>query len=91
MNPVRVQEYMKTCEKATSRPHGYLMLDLKPTTGDEQRLKNHILPDKTSALEKYVRKKSCRYSPNLNAMYNTEKQMQEIMGQITLGEKQALF
>ena len=93
VSPVRVQEYMKTCEKATSWPHGYLMLDLKPTTGNEQRLKNLILPDKTSALEKYVRKKSCRHSPNLNAMYNTEKKMQEIMEapQLSSWEKSKLY
>ena len=75
----RVQEFMKSYDKATSRPHGYLMLDLKLTTDDEQRLKNNILPGETSALEQYVRKKSYQHSPNLNAMFNTEKRMQEIM------------
>ena len=39
VNPGRVQEFMKIYDKATSRPHGYLMLDLKPTTDDEQQLK----------------------------------------------------
>ena len=53
------------------------MLDLKPTTNDEERLKTNILPGETSALEQYVRKTSYRHSPNLNAMYNTEKRMQE--------------
>ena len=32
VNPGRVQEFMRSYEDATSRPHGYLMLDLKPTT-----------------------------------------------------------
>jgi hypothetical protein len=32
VNPGKVQEFMRTYEDATSRPHGYLMLDLKPTT-----------------------------------------------------------
>ena len=27
VNPSRVQEFMKSYDKATSRPHGYLMLD----------------------------------------------------------------
>ena len=79
VNPGRVQEFMKRYDKATSRPYGYLMLDLKPTTDDEQRLKTNILPGETSALEQYVRKKSYQHSLNLNAIYNTEKRMQEIM------------
>jgi hypothetical protein len=43
INPGRVQEYMRSYEDATSRPHGYLMLDLKttnnrrPTTTQDQR------------------------------------------------------
>ena len=84
---------MKSYEKATSRAHGYLMLDLKPTTDDEERLKTNILPGETNALEQYVRKKSYRYSPNLNAMYNTEKRMQEIMEapQLSSWEKSKLY
>ena len=37
------------------------MLDLKPTTSDEQRLKANILPGETSALKQYVRKKSYQH------------------------------
>ena len=69
------------------------MLDLKPTTDDEERLKTNILPGQTSALEQYVRKKSYCHSPNLNAMYNTEKRMQEIMEapQLSSWEKSQLY
>ena len=72
---------------------GYLMLDLKPTTDDEERLKTNILPGGTSALEHYVRKKSYRHSPNLSAMYNTEKRMEEIMEapQLSSWEKSKLY
>ena len=93
VNHGRVQEFMKSYDKATSRPHGYLMLDLKPTTDDEQRLKTNILPSETSALEQYVGKKSYRHSPNLNAMYNTEKRIQEIMEapQLSSWEKSKLY
>ena len=42
VNPGRVQEFMKNYEKATSQAYGYLMLDLKPTTDDEERLKTNI-------------------------------------------------
>ena len=58
VNSGRVQEFMNSYDKATSRPHGYLMLDLKPTTDDEQRLKTNMLPGEISALEQYVRRKS---------------------------------
>ena len=44
VNPLKVQEFMRSYEDATSRPHGYLMLDLKPTTDDQQRLKTSVLP-----------------------------------------------
>ena len=44
VDPGRVQEFMRSYEDATSRPHGYLMLDLKPTTSDQDRLKTNILP-----------------------------------------------
>ena len=44
INPGKVQEFMRSYEDATSRPHGYLMLDLKPTTSDQDRLKTNILP-----------------------------------------------
>ena len=36
VNPGHVQEFMKSYEEATKRPHGYLMLDLKPTTDDQR-------------------------------------------------------
>jgi hypothetical protein len=29
INPGKVQEFMRSCEDATSRPHEYLMLDAK--------------------------------------------------------------
>ena len=48
VNPGKVQEFMAAYEEATSRPHGYLMLDLKPTTDDQQRLKTNVLPGEVS-------------------------------------------
>ena len=35
---------MNSYEEATKRPHGYLMLDLKPTTDDQHRLNSNVLP-----------------------------------------------
>jgi hypothetical protein len=61
VNPGRVQEFMRSYEDATSRPHGYLMLDLKPTTDDQQRLKTNILPGEADALVEYVRKMSYQW------------------------------
>ena len=84
---------MKRYDKATSRPDGYLMLNLKPTTGGEQRLKTNILPGETSTLEQYVRKKSSTFTQfKRNVQYG--KANARNYGSTTtifLGEKQALF
>jgi hypothetical protein len=93
VNPGRVQEFMRSYEDATSRPHGYLILDLKPTTDDQQRLKTNILPGEANALVEYVRKKSYQQPPLVNAMYDAEQRMQEIMEapQLTTVEKSKLY
>jgi hypothetical protein len=48
INPGKVPKFMRSYEYATNRPHGYLMLDLKPTTNDEKRLKTNVLPGEIS-------------------------------------------
>ena len=90
VNPGKVQEFMDAYEEVTSRSHGYLMLDLKPTTDDQQRLKTNVLPGEVS---KFMQKQSYLQPPALNAMYDAEKQMQEIMEapQITAAEKSKLY
>ena len=90
VKPGKVQEFIAAYEEATSRPHGYLMLDLKPTTDDQQRLKINVLPGEVS---KFIQKQSYLQPPALNAMYDAEKQMQEIMEapQITAAEKSKLY
>ena len=59
---------------------------------NDSRLTN-ILPGETNALEQYVRSKSYRHSPNLNAMYSAEKRMQKIMEapQLSSLEKSKLY
>ena len=64
VNPGRVQEFMRSYEDATRRPHGYLMLDLKPTTDDQQRLKTNILPGE---IAKFIQKQSYRQPPLVKA------------------------
>ena len=66
------------------------MLDLKPATDDQQRLKTNVLPGEVS---KFMRKQSYLQPPALNAIYDAEKQMQEIMEapQITAAEKSKLY
>jgi hypothetical protein len=59
-------------EDATSRPHGYLMLDLKPTTDDQQRLKTNVLPGE---IVKFLHKQSYRQPTLVNAMYDAEQRM----------------
>ena len=76
INPGKVQEFMRSYEDATRRPHGYLILDLKPTTDDQQRLKTNILPGE---IAKFIQKQSYRQPPLVNAMYDTEQRMKEIM------------
>jgi hypothetical protein len=77
-------------EKATSRPHGYLMLDLKPTTDDHQRLKTNVLPGE---IEKFLQKQSYRQPPLISAMYDAEQRVQEIMEapQLSVFEKSKLY
>ncbi len=64
------------------------MLDLNPTTDDQQRLKTNVLPGEVS---KFRQKQSYLQPPALNAMYDAEKQ--EIMEapQITAAEKSKLY
>ncbi len=66
------------------------MLDLKPATDDQQRLKTNVLPGQVS---KFRQKQSYLQPPVLNTMYDAEKQMQEIMEapQITAAEKSKLY
>ena len=42
--PRETDIFMDTYERAIKRPHGYLFVDLKPSTADDQRLKSNILP-----------------------------------------------
>ena len=90
VNPGKVQEFMRSYEDATRRPHGYLMLDLKPTTDDQQRLKTNILPGE---IAKFIQKQSYRQPPLVNAMYDAEERMKEIMDapQLSAVEKSKLY
>ena len=67
INPGHVQEFMKSYEEATKRPHGYLMLDLKPTTDDQHRLKSNVLSEENIVgqqnLDHYTRKRSYQQQP----------------------------
>jgi hypothetical protein len=67
---------MSSYEDATSRHHGYLMLDLKPTTSDQDRLKTNILPEE---IAKFLQKQSYRQPPLVHAVYDAEQRMKEIM------------
>jgi hypothetical protein len=90
INPGRVQEFIRSYEDATNRSHGYLMLDLKPTTDDQQRLKTNVLPGE---IAKFIQKQSYRQPPLINAMYYAEQRMKEIMEepQLTAVEKSKLY
>ena len=90
VNPGKVQEFMRSYEDATRRPHGYLMLDLKPTTDYQQRLKTNVLPGE---IAKFLHKQSYRQPPLVNAMYDAEQRMKEVMDapQLSAVEKSKLY
>jgi hypothetical protein len=90
INLGKVQEFMRNYEDATSRPHEYLMLDLKPTIDDHQRLKTNVLPGE---IEKFLQKQSYQQPPLVNAMHDAEQRMQEIMEapQLSVVEKSKLY
>ena len=48
--PVKWQIVLDVFRRATSRPFGYLVLDLHPASGDDKRLVSHLLKD-----EGYIR------------------------------------
>jgi hypothetical protein len=66
------------------------MLDLKPTTDDQQRLKTNVLPGE---IAKFIQKQSYHKPPLVNAMYDAEQRMKEIMDapQLTTVEKSKLY
>jgi hypothetical protein len=66
------------------------MLDLKPTTDDQQRLKTNVLPGE---IAKFLHKQSYCQPPLANAMYNAEQRMKEIMEapQLSVVEKSKLY
>ena len=84
---------MHAYEKATSHRH----VDLKPTTHDHHRLKTNVLPVERDGLQQqlsgYMRKKSYRQPSILNAMYNTEQEMENILSapSMTPDEKSTLY
>jgi hypothetical protein len=72
VNSWKLQEFMRSYEDASSRPDGYLMLDLKPTTDDQDRLKTNVLPGE---IAKFIQKPSYRQPPLVNVMYDAEQRM----------------
>jgi hypothetical protein len=66
------------------------MLDLKPTTDDQDRLKTNILPGE---IVRFLHKQSYRQPPLVNAMYDAEQRMKEIMDapQLSAVDKSKLY
>ena len=79
---------MRSYEDATSRPHGYLMLDLKPTTDDQKQLKTNVLPGE---IAKFIQKQSYRQPPLLNAMYDAEQRILLLLLKLYLYRIKTLF
>ena len=51
MYPRKSQYFLDKFEKNTSRPYGYLLVDLKQETAESDRLKTNIFEDVPSKLE----------------------------------------
>ena len=51
MYPRKSEYFLNKFEKATSRPYGYLLVDLKQETAESDRLKTNIFEDVPSKLE----------------------------------------
>jgi nitroreductase len=66
------------------------MLDLKPTTDDQKRLKTNVLPGE---IEKFIQKQSNRQPPLSKATYDAQQRMKEIMEapQLSAVEKSKLY
>jgi hypothetical protein len=66
------------------------MLDLKPTTSDQDRLKTNVLPGE---IAKFIQKQSYQQPPLLNSMYDAEQRMKEIMAapQLSAVERSKLY
>ena len=43
--PTTWKDTLETFHQATTRPYGYLMLDLHPASSDQQRVLSHLLKD----------------------------------------------
>jgi hypothetical protein len=51
MFPGRVHKFLNIYNKATSKPHGYLIIDSKQTTSDSERLNTDIFKEESSTKE----------------------------------------
>ena len=50
MFPSNVRYFMDAYEKATEKPHGYLLIDLEQNTPEILRLRSNILPNETTVV-----------------------------------------
>ena len=74
------------------RPHGYLVVGMHPTTPDSCRLRTNIFPGENNQIRnndifhtispifESFKKKNYMESSKLQAMYNSKKQMDTLMG-----------
>ena len=51
--PHRIKYFREAFADAASRPYGYLLIDLKPTTPDELRLRTDVCPPEMTIVYVY--------------------------------------
>ena len=94
--PRKSNTYSEAYEIPTMRPHGYLVVDLYPTTPDSCRLRMNIFSGENnqfhpndifhtiSAIAESFKKKNYMESAELQAMHNRKKQMDTLIGRDNL-------
>ena len=55
-NPSKPQQLLEAFEDATSRPYGYLLIDLTPSIDDKFRLRSNIFPEDQNHVTVYIPK-----------------------------------
>ena len=90
--PRKSNTFSEAYEKATMRPRGYLVVDLYPMTPDSCRLRTNIFSGEKnqfhhndiyhtiSPIVESFKKKNYIESAELQAMHNSKKQMDTLMG-----------
>ena len=60
MFPAKLQEFLKLYRQATYRPHGYLIVDAKTNTPEQDRFVTNIFEEETNKHQPYQHQQTTR-------------------------------